>query len=71
MYGILARRLLAGIAILGTIVVDVAFLARLWGTITFDAAMSTAIIAGVIATLAGGFYLLVKLADITKHRLSI
>lgn len=71
MHSSFAERLLGTIATIAMAIADVVFVARLWGGISFDTAMLTAIVAGIIATVAGGLYLLARLADIEKQRLSI
>jgi hypothetical protein len=70
MHRVLAERLLAIAAVIGMIVTDAALVARLCGFISFDAAMISATLAAITATIAGGMYLLARLSDIDKRRLS-
>jgi hypothetical protein len=65
------ERLLATTAVVGMIAADATLAARLFGFIAFDTAMFTATVVGITATIAGGIYLLARLADIDKSRLSI
>lgn len=62
----LAKKLLASAAITGMLIADVALVARTLGYVGFDAAMLTAIVSGITATIAGGMYLLVRLCEVDK-----
>jgi hypothetical protein len=70
MYRAVAEKLLATIAVIGVAVTNGALVARLCGYLSFDAAMLTATVAGIGATLAGGAYLLARLSDIERRKLS-
>jgi hypothetical protein len=62
----LAKKLLALAAMTGMIIADVALVARIFGYVGFDAAMQTAIVSGIGATIAGGVYLLVRLNEVDR-----
>jgi len=61
-----AKKLFAWTAVTGMVTADVALIARLLGYVSFDAAMLTAIVSGVTATVAGGLYLLRRLSEVDE-----
>jgi hypothetical protein len=67
----LAKKLLAAIAVTGIVVGNVALVARLLGYVGFDAAMITAVVCGITATLTGGAYLVMHLSEVHKNLSSI
>jgi hypothetical protein len=71
MHRSIAERLLAIAAVVGLIVTNGAFIARLCGYIAIDTAMLTATVAGITATITGGVCLLVRLSQIGRRKLSI
>lgn len=70
MHRTLAEKLLAIIAIIGIIVTDASLVACLFGYVGFNPAMLITTVSGIIAALSGGIYLLARLADIERRRLS-
>jgi hypothetical protein len=71
MWRTVAETCLAIVALFGVVITNGVLLARLGGYVSFELAMFTATVAGIGTTLAGGFYLLARLSDIEKRRLSI
>lgn len=71
MYRALIERILATAAVVEIVVTDAALVARLCGYLSFDVAMFIATVAEIAATIAGGSYLLTRLSDIEKRKLSV